>query len=101
MLMDIDYFKSVNDNYGHECGDRVLAAFARKVQEALGERGIVARMGGEEFVVVAITADPDDGFALAENVRHSIENYPFKWRQTLHLTVSIGLSSGRTEALGR
>ncbi|MGG7447056.1 diguanylate cyclase [Kosakonia oryzendophytica] len=99
MLMDIDYFKSVNDNYGHECGDRVLAAFARKVQEALGERGIVARMGGEEFVVVAITADPDDGFTLAENVRHSIENYPFKWRQqTLHLTVSIGLSSGRTEA---
>ncbi|MEO3738985.1 diguanylate cyclase (GGDEF) domain-containing protein [Kosakonia oryzendophytica] len=99
MLMDIDYFKSVNDNYGHECGDRVLAAFARKVQEALGERGIVARMGGEEFVVVAITADPDDGFTLAEKVRHSIEHYPFKWRQqTLHLTVSIGLSSGLTEA---
>ncbi|MGY5957162.1 diguanylate cyclase [Kosakonia sp. BK9b] len=99
MLMDIDYFKSVNDNYGHECGDKVLTSFAQKVLEVLGERGIVARMGGEEFVVVATTADPEEGFKLAESVRKSVESYAFKWRhQTLRLTVSIGLSNGKTEA---
>lgn len=46
MLLDIDYFKSINDNYGHECGDRVLASFARQVQQVVGEDGMVARMGG-------------------------------------------------------
>lgn len=45
MLLDIDYFKSINDNYGHECGDRVLASFARQVQQVVGEDGMVARMG--------------------------------------------------------
>ncbi|STD20468.1 protein YneF [Enterobacter asburiae] len=47
MLLDIDYFKSINDNYGHECGDRVLASFARQVQQVVGEDGMVARMAGK------------------------------------------------------
>ncbi|WP_342320718.1 diguanylate cyclase [Kosakonia sp. BYX6] len=99
MLMDIDYFKSINDNYGHECGDKVLASFAQKVQQVLGERGVVARMGGEEFVVVATTQDAKEGKQLAELLRKSVETHPFKWRQqTLHLTVSIGISHGKTEA---
>lgn len=49
MLLDIDYFKSINDNYGHECGDNVLAAFAGKVQQVVGEEGIVARMGAKSL----------------------------------------------------
>jgi diguanylate cyclase (GGDEF)-like protein len=57
MLLDIDYFKSINDNYGHECGDRVLASFARQVQQVVGEDGMVARMGGEEFAVVVNSGD--------------------------------------------
>lgn len=99
MLLDIDYFKSVNDNYGHECGDQVLASFAQKIQQVLGERGLVARMGGEEFVVVVTTQHPQEGMQLAETLRVSVENHPFKWRQQiLHLTVSIGISNGKTEA---
>lgn len=99
MLLDIDYFKSVNDSYGHECGDLVLASFAQLIQRQLGERGVVARMGGEEFVVVATTTDPQEGMQLAEMLRQSVESYPFQWRQkTLHLTVSIGISNGKTEA---
>lgn len=99
MLLDIDYFKSVNDNYGHECGDQVLASFAQKVQQVLGGRGLVARMGGEEFVVVATTDDPHEGMLLAETLRISVENHPFEWRQQkLHLTVSIGISNGNTDA---
>ena len=50
MLLDIDYFKSINDNYGHECGDKVLSVFARHIQKIVGDKGLVARMGGEEFM---------------------------------------------------
>jgi PleD family two-component response regulator len=49
MLLDIDYFKSINDNYGHECGDRVLAVFAQQVQQVVGEDGLVARMGAKSL----------------------------------------------------
>lgn len=95
MLLDIDYFKSINDNYGHECGDKMLAAFAQKVQETVGAEGLVARMGGEEFAVVVSCTSTQQGYALAERIRTSIEHYPFIWRgQTLFLTVSIGLGSG-------
>ena len=96
MLLDIDYFKNINDNYGHECGDRVLAAFASEVQQAVGEQSMVARMGGEEFAVVVTTTEPLKGVHLAESVRQRIENTPFHWRnQTLFITVSIGVAKGR------
>lgn len=99
MLLDIDYFKNINDSYGHECGDRVLTAFAQKIQQTVGESGIVARMGGEEFAVVATTQDPHQGFILAERIRRAVEAHPFRWQQqTLFLTVSIGLSSGTTQS---
>lgn len=99
MLLDIDYFKSVNDNYGHECGDRVLASFAQKIRQTVGERGVVARMGGEEFAVVVTTISPQDGFLLAEQIRKLIEAHHFNWHaQTLRLTVSIGLSNGQAHS---
>ncbi|MDX6022215.1 GGDEF domain-containing protein [Scandinavium sp. V105_16] len=95
MLLDIDFFKSVNDNHGHECGDYVLTAFARQVREVVGEQGLVARMGGEEFVVAAKTLDPLDGYQLAENIRRRVESTVFHWRQQpLRTTVSIGIGSG-------
>ncbi len=99
MLLDIDYFKNINDSYGHECGDRVLTTFAQKIQQTVGDSGIVARMGGEEFAVVATTQDPYQGFMLAERIRRAVEAHPFRWQQqTLFLTVSIGLSSGTTQS---
>ena len=99
MLLDIDYFKNINDSYGHECGDRVLTTFAQKIQQTVGDNGIVARMGGEEFAVVATTQDPHQGFMLAERIRRAVEAHPFRWQQqTLFLTVSIGVSSGTTQS---
>ncbi|HEX4502607.1 MAG TPA: diguanylate cyclase [Scandinavium sp.] len=95
MLLDIDFFKSVNDNYGHECGDYVLAAFARQVHDVVGDQGLVARMGGEEFVVAARTQDPLDGYQLAEKIRKRIESNVFQWRQQpLRVTVSVGIGNG-------
>lgn len=98
MLLDIDYFKTINDNYGHECGDKILSALAQKVQRIVGAAGSVARMGGEEFAVIASVPDKAQALALAETIRQSIEEYRFRWRQqTLSLTVSIGLSHAVTE----
>ncbi|WP_417313815.1 diguanylate cyclase [Enterobacter sp.] len=99
MLLDIDYFKSINDNYGHECGDKVLATFAQQVRNVVGEDGLVARMGGEECAVVVNAGDSHQGFELAERIRTSIASHPFVWRdRTLFLTVSIGLGSGKAES---
>lgn len=61
MLLDIDYFKSINDNYGHECGDKVLSVFAQHIQKIVGDKGLVARMGGEEFAVAVPSVNPVDG----------------------------------------
>lgn len=98
MLLDIDYFKTINDNYGHECGDKILSAVAQKVQQVVGNAGKVARMGGEEFAVIASVPDEQQALQLAESIRQSIEQHRFRWRQqTLSLTVSIGLSHAVSE----
>lgn len=95
MLLDIDYFKSINDNYGHECGDKVLSVFARHIQKIVGDKGLVARMGGEEFAVAVPSVNPVDGLLMAEKIRKGVELQPFTWQQkTLYLTVSIGVGSG-------
>lgn len=94
MLLDIDYFKRINDNYGHDCGDVILTAFANKLRQTVGEKGLVARMGGEEFVVVCAAQDELEGYELAERVRKSIENNAFRYQQQTHfITVSIGLAA--------
>lgn len=96
LLLDIDHFKSINDTHGHGCGDSVLTEFARRVKEVVGEQGIVARMGGEEFAVVMPDACGDNGYRLAEAIRAEIEQMEVQWGgDTLSLTVSIGLSHGR------
>lgn len=94
MLLDIDYFKRINDNYGHECGDVVLSAFAGQLRKVVGEEGLVARLGGEEFVVACSTNSEDEGYKIAENIRQSVELTAFRYQQqTLFITVSIGLAA--------
>jgi diguanylate cyclase (GGDEF)-like protein len=96
LLLDIDHFKTINDTHGHDCGDSVLTEFARRVKEVVGEEGIVARMGGEEFAVVMPNACGDNGYRLAEEIRAEIEQMEVQWgSDTLSLTVSIGLSHGQ------
>ena len=95
MLLDIDFFKSINDNFGHECGDLVLSVFAQRIQRIVGDRGLVARMGGEEFVVVVPSTHPEEGMLLAENIRKAVAQQPFIWnQQNIYSTVSIGLGNG-------
>ena len=94
MLLDIDYFKRINDSFGHECGDVVLASFAAQVRKVVGEDGLVARLGGEEFVVACSTCSEEKGLAIAEKIRQTIELTAFRYQQqSLFITVSIGLAT--------
>jgi diguanylate cyclase (GGDEF)-like protein len=71
LICDIDHFKSVNDRFGHACGDQVIAAFAQCLHDAAGGRHVVARIGGEEFAVVLSGANLKTGRLFAEAVRNA------------------------------
>jgi diguanylate cyclase (GGDEF)-like protein len=72
LLIDIDQFKRINDEHGHDAGDRVLIAFARRLRESVGEDAVVARWGGEEFLVLLPGADGDRTRTVAETLRTSL-----------------------------
>ena len=74
IAMDIDHFKRINDNYGHGTGDTVLVAVAAALRESVDEPSLVARMGGEEFVIVMPGSDVFLGSSLAERLRTVIED---------------------------
>jgi two-component system cell cycle response regulator len=95
LLADLDHFKRVNDIYGHASGDAVLAETARRMQTAVRGADMIARMGGEEFMI----AMPDANIATARNVAdrlcRAVGNEPFivpGAAQPIHITISIGLA---------
>ncbi len=95
MMLDVDYFKAINDNFGHDAGDSVLEEIARRIQRVVGNRGMVCRFGGEEFVVVVFDYSHAQLYHLAEAVRHALVKEKF-WIQgnTVTITASIGLARG-------
>lgn len=99
-IVDIDFFKKVNDVYGHQIGDYVLIEVARLMKECVGESGIVARYGGEEFVIVLPNTNRYDATNVANCVGDCVRTYLFEYVQ--HVTISIGVSTyriGDTEAI--
>ena len=96
MIMDIDFFKSVNDKFGHAAGDSVLVQFARLIKDFCQKRNdVVGRWGGEEFVAVCYNADLNKAQALAEELRKEVEKAEFG--SIGHLTCSIGITALRKE----
>jgi two-component system cell cycle response regulator len=95
MILDLDRFKQVNDQYGHGAGDMVLKEFAQRIQDNVRGMDLVARMGGEEFMVVMPDVSPGLAAEIAERVRMATESPVFKISEdgkTLQVTVSIGYS---------
>ena len=90
IMLDIDYFKSVNDNHGHSTGDQVLAQTAERVLSVVGKRGLVCRYGGEEFAMLLMNHDVETCVEIAESIRRSIEEKPVAG---LSITASLGLSN--------
>lgn len=96
MMVDIDYFKKVNDNYGHQTGDQVLNMVSRLIQLNVRENDQVGRYGGEEFIILLPDTGLDDAYQIAENIRKSIQSFNFT-KKTLNVTISIGLSEHQLE----
>lgn len=94
MMIDLDRFKSVNDTKGHDAGDAVLVQLGEILKQTVRRQDVVARWGGEEFVVVARDALGETGSILAERIRHRVANHEFVLPsgETLRLTCSIGYS---------
>jgi diguanylate cyclase (GGDEF)-like protein len=96
MMIDLDHFKSVNDNYGHSVGDTTLKHFANLMREFAAEKKIMAgRWGGEEFVIVCRDVNGEDALALAEEFRKKVEEYQFP--EIFHITCSIGVTEIKKE----
>ena len=94
IMLDIDWFKKINDQYGHAAGDEVLKGVAQICQEAVREIDIVGRIGGEEFSMVLIECDTDGALIVAERIRKQVASHPFEYEQkAIHCTVSIGISA--------
>jgi len=92
-MMDIDHFKHVNDDYGHDAGDRVLKSLAEISILALRGADVLGRFGGEEFGVLLPETDEESAREVAERLRQSIERASISINGiTLSITVSIGVS---------
>ena len=94
VMLDIDYFKSVNDNWGHPAGDRVLQQFAQRLQEKTRHTDTLARIGGEEFLILLRNVSLEQARVVAEGMRQHIESSSFDLGNQHHqpLTASIGVS---------
>ena len=93
LMMDIDFFKKINDTYGHAVGDFALKEIANIIIKQVRENDIAARYGGEEFVILLPFTNLDEAKKVSERIRKKIENKKFKTGSLeLHITVSMGLS---------
>ncbi len=94
IFFDIDHFKTINDTYGHDCGDITLASSAKWIKESLRESDLVFRYGGEEFVILLSDTSANAAEMLAERIRTSIENHTIAYgMETIKITASLGVST--------
>lgn len=93
IMMDIDHFKRINDTYGHAAGDIAIKDFATIAQNAVGERGFVGRMGGEEFAAILDASDMNTAIRLAETIRKQTANHQTVAElEKFRFTASIGVA---------
>jgi two-component system, cell cycle response regulator len=94
VMLDLDYFKLVNDTYGHLAGDRVLAEVSATINDAIRAEDIFARFGGEEFSLLLLDVPEDSARLVAERIRQMIEELAIRFEaQTLKVTASIGVAT--------
>jgi diguanylate cyclase (GGDEF)-like protein len=93
ILLDIDHFKKINDNYGHRAGDHVLKHLARLLQQHIRQVDTVCRYGGEEFVILLPMVVLEEALTTARRIQHALAQSPVRWETTnLRLTVSMGVA---------
>jgi diguanylate cyclase (GGDEF)-like protein/PAS domain S-box-containing protein len=95
IMVDLDYFKEINDRYGHQTGDDVLAAVAKMLQDYTRSSDIVARWGGEEFIIILPDTQREEAVAIAETLRRTIAQKHFT--RGISLTCSLGVTGYRPD----
>jgi len=102
MLLDVDFFKKINDTAGHAAGDQALVAVANTLRHSKRQGDLVARLGGEEFVVLLTHCELDDGYRFAERLREALAAQDIivgEGQPALRLTVSVGLAASGVHGL--
>jgi diguanylate cyclase (GGDEF)-like protein len=92
LVLDLDYFKEVNDNYGHSVGDDVLKSFSTLVEETLRKADLFGRLGGEEFLIIASEANAEQSMNLAERIKQVLTKLTHEAMEDRTITVSIGIA---------
>ncbi|WP_428739237.1 GGDEF domain-containing protein [Sulfurimonas sp.] len=95
LLLDIDFFKSINDEYGHDKGDEILVELCQVINERIRKSDLLCRLGGEEFIILATETPLAGAIELAQNIKNTIAAYPFNISKTV--TVSIGVSEWKKQ----
>jgi diguanylate cyclase (GGDEF)-like protein len=94
LMIDLDRFKTINDTFGHLCGDFVLRELADIIRASVRKEDLFARYGGEEFVVVLVETNREEAVMVGERIRQSIADHQFRFDSTpVKLTISIGVAS--------
>ncbi|WP_373185939.1 GGDEF domain-containing protein [Halopseudomonas sp.] len=107
LVLDIDYFKQINDRYGHACGDEALKAIVNCTRNCLRDVDDLFRMGGEEFVILLSNTPATQARMVAERIRNTIEHMQFEWDgASIPMTASLGVTTrqvdeGNREVLDR
>lgn len=100
LLLDLDNFKNINDHFGHQCGDAVLHAVAQALKETLRDPDMLARFGGEEFIVFLPQTDTLGAVDVAERMRLRVAQLALNWEgQAVAVTVSVGVAAMRPDHL--
>lgn len=101
LMVDIDFFKRVNDNHGHQIGDQVLRTLVRLLNQSVRPGDVVARYGGEEFTVILPETDEENAMAMADRLRRTIDEQSFNCPagQDFRITISIGCACRRPHAM--
>jgi diguanylate cyclase (GGDEF)-like protein len=93
LMLDIDHFKQVNDQYGHPMGDRALQSCVHTIQSLLRPQDLLGRLGGEEFAIFMTHTNADAAFLCAENIRLQISTTPIEYEpeHSFSIQISIGI----------
>lgn len=98
LMCDIDHFKKINDNFGHDFGDQVIKEIAKSINKELREYDIISRWGGEEFLVVLPETTEENAFSVAENIRKAVETLRIPSDRINHrVTITLGLAIYNSE----
>jgi two-component system cell cycle response regulator len=101
LYLDLDFFKHINDQYGHQCGDEVLKEVAKRIKAELRLSDTLGRFGGEEFVAILVNTDLTNAILVAQRIRHSIANHPIVISSdegSCSITISIGVAQLKPQA---